>query len=56
MNINATAAVNLTESISKMNEVLKSAVGANMELSDKMMKANIVSSIEGLGENIDIKL
>lgn len=45
---------NLFENIEKMNEMLKSSVAAEINLQNKMIKADVVEKVAGLGENIDV--
>ena len=53
MNISTNGYANMVESIEMMNNMLKMITSAEVGLSKDMMKLNVVSSVAGLGENID---
>jgi hypothetical protein len=55
MNINSVGNNDLSVSIQKMNELLKSATDAQINEENKMMKADIVESVTGLGDKIDVR-
>jgi len=59
MNITAVSQqAQATESIQRVNEMLKNIINTEMNLEDKMMKVNVtenVSDITGIGKNIDVE-
>lgn len=55
MNINSVGNNDLSVSIQKMNELLKSATDAQINEENKMMKADVVESVTGLGDMIDVR-
>jgi hypothetical protein len=54
MDITANAInANINDSIERMNELLKANVDTQINFEKKMLKTNVISSIPGLGDNID---
>ena len=42
------------DSIQKSNDLLKMMAAARLSIDDKMMKADVVASVAGLGEKVDV--
>ena len=53
MNISTNGYANMVESITMMNNMLKMITSKDLGLDNDMMKLNVVSSVTGLGDNID---
>jgi hypothetical protein len=54
MNINAGYTAQITDSIQKMNDMLKSSTEMQLGLEHKMMKAEVIAEVTGKGENLDV--
>lgn len=44
----------IMDSIQKSNDLLRMMAAAKLSIDDKMMKADVVASVEGLGEKVDV--
>jgi hypothetical protein len=44
----------IMDSIQKGNDLLRMMAAARLSIDDKMMKADVVASVAGLGEKVDI--
>jgi hypothetical protein len=53
MNISTNYDSQITSGIQKMNELLKNATIAQLNLDDKLMSSNVISQVTGLGKNFD---
>jgi hypothetical protein len=54
MNINTSATAQITDSIQRMNDMLKISTEMQLGLENKMMKADVIAQEEGKGENLDV--
>lgn len=54
MNISTVSSLNIADNIERMNDMIMKISTAQMGLENKMMKINVISSVEGLGENLDV--
>ena len=44
----------IMDSIQRSNDLLRMMAAARLSLDDKMMKADVVASVDGLGEKVDV--
>jgi hypothetical protein len=44
----------IMESIQKGNDLLRMMAAAKLSIDDKMMKADVIASVSGLGEKVDV--
>jgi hypothetical protein len=44
----------IMDSIQRSNDLLRMMAAARLSIDDKMMKADVVASVEGLGEKVDV--
>ena len=44
----------IMDSIQKGNDLLRMMAAAKLSIDDKMMKADVVASLAGLGEKVDV--
>lgn len=54
MNINTSATAQITDTIQRMNDMLKISTEMQLGLENKMMKADVIAQEEGKGENLDV--
>jgi hypothetical protein len=55
MNIETNQYQAVIDSIQMSNDLLKMMAAAKLGIDQKMMKADVISSIAGLGEHIDVE-
>jgi hypothetical protein len=44
----------IMDSIQKSNDLLKMMAAARLSIDEKMVKADVVANVEGLGEKVDV--
>ena len=56
MKIPADESMAIVDSIQKSNDLLKMMAAAKLGIEEKMMKTDVIESVEGMGENIDLSV
>ncbi len=53
MNISTNDFSGIAESIQKSNDLLRGMAAAKLSFDQKIMKANVVAKVSGMGDNVD---